>query len=103
MPWNYGLSGLRGYFHQYVEDLRDERSENVVLPMSALKDSQPDGENYVLQSAIRKEKSEKVLRKFATSPVIFDIAVCRTSGVIAAPPESSAGEAQPLNTGVSIL
>ena len=91
------------FFHQYVADLRDERSENVVLIMSALKDSQPEGENYVLQSAIRKEKSEKVLRTFATSPVIFDIASCRTSGVIAAPPESSAGAAQPLNTGVNIL
>ena len=91
------------FFHQYVADLRDERSENVLLLMSALKDSQPEGENYVLQSAIRKEKSENVLRTIATSPVIFDMAVCRTSGVIAAPPESSAGAAQPLNTGVNIL
>ena len=46
------------FFHQYVADLRDERSENVVLLMSALKESQPEGDNYVLQSAIRKEKSE---------------------------------------------
>ena len=66
--------------------------------MSALKDSQPEGEKYVLQSVIR-----KVLRTFATSPVKFDIASCRTSGVIAAPPESSAGAAQPLNAGVNIL
>ena len=91
------------FFHQYVANLRDERSENVVLLMSALKDSKPEGENYVLQSAIRKEKSEKVLRTFATSPVIFDIASCRTSGVIAVPLESSPGAAQPLNTGVNIL
>ena len=54
------------FFHQYVSDLRDERSENVVLLMSALKDSQPEGENYVLQSAIQKEKAENVLRTFAT-------------------------------------
>ena len=53
--------------------------------------------------ARRKEKSENVLRIFAASPVIFDMAVCRTSGVIAAPQESSAGAAQPLNTGVNIL
>ena len=43
---------LHVFFHQYVADLRDERSEtvvllmsalNVVLLMSALRDSQPEG------------------------------------------------------------
>ena len=48
---------LHVFFHQYVADLRDERSENVVLLMSALRDSQPEGENYVLQSAIWTGKS----------------------------------------------
>ena len=50
------------FFHQYVADLRDERSENVVLLMSALRDSQQEGENYVLQSAIRTGKSENIFR-----------------------------------------
>ena len=59
------------FFHQYVLDLREEKSENV-------------------------------LRTFATSPVIFDMAVCSTSGVIATPPESSAGAVLPLNTGINI-
>ena len=44
-----------------------------------------------------------MLRTFATSPVIFDMAECRTSGVLATPPESSAGAVQPLNTRVNIL
>ena len=45
------------FLHQYVADLREERSENV-------------------------------LRTFAASPFIFDMAVSSTSGVIATPPES---------------
>ena len=60
------------FFHQYVADLREERSGNV-------------------------------LRTFAASPFIFDMTVSSTSGVITTPPESSAGEVQPLNTGVNIL
>ena len=60
------------FFHQYVVDLREERSENV-------------------------------LRTFAASPCIFNMAVSSTSGLIATPSESSAGEVQPLNTGVNIL
>ena len=48
---------------------------------------------------IREEKLENVLRTFAASPFIFDMAVSSTSGVIATPPESSAGEVLPLNTG----
>ena len=47
MPWNYGLSGLTRlvkvisvcrlhvFFHQYVADLREERSENVFRTVSA--------------------------------------------------------------------
>ena len=49
------------------------------------------------------EKLENVLRTFVTSPVILDMAVFSTSGVIATPPESSAGAVQPLNTQVHIL
>ena len=58
------------FFHQYVADLREERSENV-------------------------------LRTFAASPFILDMTVSSTSGVIAMPPESSAGEV--LNTGLNVL
>ena len=43
------------------------------------------------------------MRTFAASPFIFDMAVSSTPGMIATPPESSAGEVQPLNTGVNIL
>ena len=60
------------FFHQYVADLREERSENG-------------------------------LRTFAASLFVFDMAVDSTSGVIATPPESLAGEVLPLNTGVNIL
>ena len=82
---------LHVFFHQYVADLRDERSENVVLLMSALRDSQPEGENYVLQSAIRTGKSENIFRTVSTSPLVFNmIVMCR-----------SVGQLQPLTTVVS--
>ena len=42
---------LHVFFHQYIADLREERSDNVVLLMSVLRNSQPEVENYVLQSA----------------------------------------------------
>ena len=58
---------LHVLFHQYVADLRDERSENIVLLMSALRNSQPEVENYVLQSAGRTGKSENIFRTVSTS------------------------------------
>ena len=52
---------LHVFFHQYVADLRDERSGKVVLLMSALRDSQPEVDHYVPQSAFQTVKSENVL------------------------------------------
>ena len=51
---------LHIFFHQYVANLRDKKSENVVLLMSALTDSQPEVDNYVLQSACRTGKPENI-------------------------------------------
>ena len=83
------------FFHQYVVDLRDERSENVVLLMSALRDSQPEGENYVLQSASRTGKSENIFRTVFASPLM------RRSGAIRLSPDVPVGQLQPLATVVS--
>ena len=52
---------LHVFFHQYVVDLRDERSENVVLHMSALRDSKREVDSYVRQSAGRTGKPENIL------------------------------------------
>ena len=48
MNWVKMICVWELFFHQYIADLRDERSENVVLLMSALRDSQPEVDNYVL-------------------------------------------------------
>ena len=71
---------LHVLFHQYVADLREERSENVVLLMSALRNSKPEVENYVLQSAIRTGKSENIFRTVSTSTLVFNMTVMRRSG-----------------------
>ena len=92
---------LHVFFHQYVADLRDERSENVVLLMSALRDSQPEGENYVLQSAIQTGKSENIFRTVSTSPLVFNMTVIRRSGAIRLSPDVPVGQLQPLTTMVS--
>ena len=63
---------LHVFFHQYVADLREERSENILRIVSA-------------------------------SPLIFDVTVSSTSGVITVPPEALAREFLPLFTGVNIL
>ena len=89
------------FFHQYVANLRDERLENVVLLMSALRDSQPDGENYVLQSAIQTGKSENIFRTVSTSPLVFNMTVMRRSGAIRLSPDVPVGQLQPLTTVVS--
>ena len=92
---------LHVFFHQYVADLRDERSKNVVLLMSALRDSQPEGENYVLQSAIRTGKSENIFRTISASPLVFNMTVMRRSGAIRISPDVPVGQLQPLTTVVS--
>ena len=89
------------FFHQYVADLRDERSENVVLLMSALRDSQPEGENYGLQSAIRTGKSENIFRTVSASPLVFNVAIMHRSGAIRISPDVPVGQLQPLTTVVS--
>ena len=71
---------LNVFFHQYVADLPEERSENVVLLMSALRNSQPEVENYVLQSAIRTGKSENIFRTVSTSTLVFNMTVMCGSG-----------------------
>ena len=40
---------LHVFFHQYIADFREERSGNVVLLMSALTNSKPEVDNYVLR------------------------------------------------------
>ena len=92
---------LHVFFHQYVVDLRDERSENVVLLMSALKDSKPEVENYVCQSAGRTGKPENIFRTISTSPLVFDMTVLRRSGMIRLSPDVPVGQLQPLTTVVS--
>ena len=89
------------FFHEYVADLRDERSENVVLLMSALRDSQPEGDNYVLQSAIRTGKSENIFRTVSTSPLVFNMTVMCRSGAIRLSADVPVGQIQPLTTVVS--
>ena len=63
---------LHVFFHQYVADLRERKSENVLRTVSA-------------------------------SPLILDMTVSGTSGVIATPPEVPARKVLPLATGVNIL
>ena len=92
---------LHVFFHQYVVDLRDERSENVVLLMSALRDSKPEVENYVCQSAGRTGKPENIFRTVSTSPLVFDMTVLCRSGVIRLSLDVPFGQLQPLTTVVS--
>ena len=92
---------LHVFFHQYVAYLQDERSENVVLLMSALRDSQPEGENYVCQSAIQTEKSQNNFRTVSTSPLVFNITVMCRSGPIRISPDVPVGQLEPLTTVVS--
>ena len=92
---------LHVFFHQYVVDLRDERSENVVLLMSALRDSKPEVENYVCQSASRTGKPENIFRTVSSSPLVFDMTVLRRSGAIRLSPDVPVGQLQPLTTVVS--
>ena len=92
---------LHVFFHQYVVDLRDERSEKVVLLMSALRDSKPEMENYVCQSAGRTGKPENIFITVSTSPLVFDITVLRRQGAIRLSPDVPVGQLQPLTTVVS--
>ena len=92
---------LYAFFHQYIVDLRDERSENIVLLMSALRDSQPEGDNYVFQSAIRTGKSENIFRTISASPLVFNMTIMRRSGAIRISPDAPVGQLQPLTTVVS--
>ena len=92
---------LHIFFHQYVVDIRDERSENVVLLMSALRDSKPEVENYVRQSAGRTGKPENIFRNVSTSPLVFDMTVLRRSGAIRLSLDVPVGQLQPLTTVVS--
>ena len=92
---------LHVFFHQYVADLRDERSENVVLLMSALRDSQPEVDNYVLQSAFRTGKPENICRTVSTSPLVFDMTAMSSSGVMVSASDVPVGQIQPLTAVVS--
>ena len=85
---------LHVFFHQYV-------AEVVLLMSAALKDSQPEGENYVLQSAIRTGKSENIFRTVSTSPLVFNMTAMRRSGAIRISPDVPVGQLQPLITVVS--
>ena len=66
------ICGLHVFFHQYVADLRERKSENV-------------------------------FRTVSTSPLMFDMTVMRTSGVIATLPEVPVRKILPLTTVVSIM
>ena len=92
---------LHVFFHQYVADLREVKSENVVLLMSALRNSQPEVENYVLDSAIRTGKSGNIFRTVSTSTLVFNMTVMRRSGAIRISPLVPVGQFQPLTTVVS--
>ena len=92
---------LHVFFHQYVADIRDKRSENVVLLMSALRDSQPEVENYVLQSACQFGKPENIFRTISTSPLVFDVTVMSSSGVKVSASDVPVGQIQPLTAVVS--
>ena len=99
--WVKCVCELHVLFHQYVVDLRDERSENVVLLMSALRDSKLEVENYMRQSAGRTRKPENIFRTVSTSPLVFDMTVLRRSGAIRLSPDVPVGQLQPLTTVVS--
>ena len=64
--------GLHDFFHQYVADLRERKSENVLRTVSA-------------------------------SPLMFDMTVMSTSGVIATPTEVPIRKILPLTTVVNIM
>ena len=64
--------GLHVFFHQYVADLREWKSENILRTVSA-------------------------------SPLLFDMTVMSTSGVIAMPPEVPVRKILPLTTVVNIM
>ena len=51
---------------------------------------------------LRERKSENVLRIVSTSPLMFDMTVMRTSGVIATPPEVPVGKILPRTTVANI-
>ena len=69
--------------------------------MSALRNSQPEVENYVLQSAIRTGKSENIFRTVSTSTLVFNMTVMRRAGAIRISPDVPVGQIQPLTTVVS--
>ena len=66
------VCGFHVFFHQYVADLREWKSENVLRTVSA-------------------------------SPLMFDMTVMSTSGVIATPPEVPVGNILPLTTVVNFM
>ena len=66
------VCGLHVFFHQYVADLREQKSENVLRTVSA-------------------------------SPLMFDMTVMSTCGVIATPPEVPVRKILPLNNVVNII